>query len=151
MTQEKEAFLDRWSRMKREQAQETPALPIEKAEKIDREEPAVALPPVEELKADSDFVPFMNPKVDDATRRSALKKLFTTDAHFNVPDPFEAYSEDYTQSEPIPELMLAAINKARDLAINGPEETKEEELKAEEEKAEPPKQESEKAPGKQDA
>ncbi len=121
MRQEREAFLDRWSRVKREQAQETPAAPLENAEKAEKEEPAVALPPVEELKADSDFVPFMNPKVDDATRRSALKKLFTTDAHFNVPDPFEAYSEDYTRSEPIPEAMLMAINKVRDLALNGPE------------------------------
>ena len=120
MTQEKEAFLDRWSRMKRDQPQETPAPPIEKAEKIEKEEPAAALPPVEELRPDSDFVPFMNPKVDDATRRSALKKLFT-DAHFNVPDPFEAYSEDYTRSEPIPEAMLKAINRVRDLALNGPE------------------------------
>ena len=145
MTQEKkeEAFLDRWSRLKREQPQERPAAPVEKG--LEQEAPAAPLPAVEDLKPDSDFAPFMNPKVDDDTRRSALKKLFS-DAHFNVADPFEAYSGDYTKSEPIPELMLAAINKARDLAINGLEEAK-----AEEEKAEPPTKEPENPAGKQDA
>ncbi len=164
MRQEREAFLDRWSRVKREQAQETPAAPLENAEKAEKEEPAVALPPVEELKADSDFVPFMNPKVDDATRRSALKKLFTTDAHFNVPDPFEAYSEDYTRSEPIPEAMLMAINKVRDLALNGPEQAAERqkpadaapseevqgEVQAEAGKIEAPTQEPDDVAGRQD-
>ena len=120
MTQDKEAFLDRWSRLKRDPVQEEPAQPVEKAEKAKPEDPATALPSIDDLKTDSDFVPFMNPKVDHETRRSALKKLFA-DSHFNVPDPFEAYSEDYTRSEPIPEAMLRAINKARDLAINGPE------------------------------
>ena len=160
MTQEKEAFLDRWSRLKRDQAQETPAAALEKAEKAENEEPAVALPPVEELKPDSDFAPFMNPKVNDETRRSALKKLFS-DAHFNVPDPFEAYSEDYTRSEPIPEQMLRAINKARDLALNGPERAAEERKPAEAapteavpgeaQKIEAPTQEPDDVAGKQDA
>ena len=142
MTEDKEAFLERWSRRKLQQAEEQPAPPAVAERK---EEPVVALPPVEELTPQSDFAPFMNPKVDDDTRRSALKKLFS-DAHFNVADPFEAYSGDYTKSEPIPELMLAAINKARDLAINGLEEAK-----AEEEKAEPPTKEPENPAGKQDA
>jgi len=163
MTQEKEAFLDRWSRLKRDPPQESPALPVEKAEKAGREEPVVALPPVEELNPESDFVPFMNPKVDDATRRSALKKLFT-DSHFNLPDPFEAYSEDYTRSEPIPEAMLKAINKVRDFAMNGPEQAAEEkkppdaapseevqgEVQAEAGKIEAPTQEPDDVAGRQD-
>ena len=162
MTEEKEAFLDRWSRLKRDEVQEKPATPVEKVEKAEKEEPAVALPPVEELNPESDFVPFMNPEVDDATRRSALKKLFA-DAHFNVPDRFEAYSDDYTLSEPIPEAMLAAINKARDLALNGPEQAAEERipphvdappaeaLPGETEKIEAPTQDPDDASGKQDA
>ena len=153
MTQEKEAFLDRWSRLKREQPQEPPAPPAET--KPAQESPAPPLPAVEDLTPESDFTPFMNAKVDDATRRSALKKLFT-DPHFNLPDPYEAYSEDYTKSDPIPAAMLLAINKARDLVINGPEEAKAgeakaEEAKAEEEKAESPTEEPEKPAGKQDA
>ena len=99
-----EAFLERWSRLKRRQAE---AAPEEKAPAPAAEAPAQPgapakaeqpLPPVEQLKPDSDFTPFMAKEVDPATRRDALKKLFT-DAHFNTPDPFEAYSEDYTKAE----------------------------------------------------
>ena len=125
MSEDKEAFLDRWSRLKREQPEEEkpavqPANPV----------PAAPLPPVEELKPDSDFKPFMDPRVGDETRRSALKKLFS-DAHFNVPDPYEAYSEDYTKSEPIPAKMLKAINRVRDVAIRGEEKAAAEERLAE--------------------
>jgi hypothetical protein len=132
VTRDREAFLDRWSRLKREQAAAEPvaAGPVKAAETAEaaqgREDAPPPLPPVEQLKPESDFTPFMHPKVDPATRRSALKKLFA-DAHYNLPDPFEAYSEDYTKSEPIPEQMLRAINRARDLAVKGPEKVAEEE------------------------
>jgi len=125
MTQDKEAFLERWSRRKLEQPAQAPAPAQTKAEA-----PAPVLPPVEELKPESDFTPFMQAKVDPATRRDALKKLFA-DAHYNIPDPFEAYSEDYTRSDPIPEAMLKAINRVRDVAVKGPEKVAEEERLAE--------------------
>jgi hypothetical protein len=159
MTQDKEAFLDRWSRLKQQQpAQQAEPVVAPKAE----EEPAPPLQPVEELKADSDFTPFMNPQVDPQTRRSALKMLFT-DAHFNEPDLFEPYSADFTKGEPIPEKMLKAINRARDLAVKGPERVAEEERLAEEAQAakaeaqaesapaELQKQEPDDVPGRQDA
>jgi Protein of unknown function (DUF3306) len=152
MTQEKEAFLDRWSRLKQEPPAEKTVVPEVKEEK-----PLPPLQPLAELNPDSDFTPFMNPKVDPGTRRDALKKLFT-DAHYNIPDPFEAYSEDYTQSEPIPLEMLKAINRVRDVAVKGPEKVAEEERLAEQaelakkdEKPELPTQEPEDVPGKQDA
>ncbi len=85
-----------------------------------RPEPAAALPPVEDLNPESDFTPFMNPRVDGGTRRAALKKLFS-DAHYNVPDPFEAYSEDYTKSEGIPLEMLKTLNHAQKLLFDDPE------------------------------
>lgn len=119
MTEDKEAFLERWSRRKLEQAEEPPA-PLPSLDGAQKDEPVVALPPIEELNPDSDFVPFMNPKVDGETRRAALKKLFT-DAHFNVPDPFEAYSEDYTVSETIPMEMLKTLNHAQKLLFDDPE------------------------------
>jgi hypothetical protein len=165
VSEEKEAFLERWSRLKteqpREQREEKPVA-VQEA----KQEPAAPLQPVEELNPDSDFKPFMNPKVDPGMRRSALKKLFA-DAHYNIPDAFEAYSEDYTKSDPIPEKMLKAINRARDLAVDGPEKVAEKERLAEQaeqagqarqaeqakqaEKAELPTQEAENVPGKQDA
>lgn len=113
-----EAFLDRWSRRKLEQAEEKPAPP----QKVEAEAPAVPLPPIEGLTPDSDFKPFMAANVDGATRRAALKKLFT-DAHFNVPDPFEAYSEDWTVGEKIPMEMLKTLNHAQKLLFDEVEKT----------------------------
>ena len=141
MTQEKEAFLDRWSRLKQEQAKES--LPEEKKP----EAPMPVLPPVEELKPDSDFKPFMDPRVDGETRRAALKKLFA-DAHFNVPDPFEAYSEDYTVGEPIPEEMLKTLQHVKKVLFDETDKTAQA-------AAETPNQEGQPKPddvaGKQDA
>lgn len=106
MTDDKEAFLERWSRLKLEQGKVPPA-PVEK-----KEEPPPALPPVDQLKPESDFRPFMDPRVDKATRRLALKKLFA-DAHFSTPDPFEPYSIDLTGEDPIPEAMLKTLEHAK--------------------------------------
>ncbi len=140
--QDREAFLDRWSRRKLEQAEEKP-LPPQKAE---AEAPAAPLPPVEGLTPDSDFKPFMAANVDGATRRAALKKLFA-DAHFNVPDPYEAYSEDWTAGEKIPMAMLKTLNHAQKLLFDEVEKT----AKAPIEKPETPKPEPKDAVGKQDA
>ena len=109
MADEKEPFLARWSRLKRE-------APAEKKD----DSPAPAVPPIDKLTPDSDFAAFMNPKVKDELRRLALKKLFG-DPHFNVPDPFEPYSRDWTVAEPIPEEMLATLNQARSLLFTGQE------------------------------
>jgi hypothetical protein len=118
MSEDGEAFLDRWSRLKQEQAPEKPAVTEE--QKQAKEEPAAVLPPVDRLTAESDFKPFMDARVDTGTRRTALKKLFT-DPHYNVADPFEAYSEDYTREEPIPIEMLKTLNHARKLLFDEPE------------------------------
>ena len=138
-----EAFLDRWSRRKLEQAEEKPAPP----QKAEAEAPAAPLPPIEGLTPESDFRPFMAPNVDGATRRAALKKLFA-DAHFNVPDPFEAYSEDWTVGEKIPMEMLKTLNHAQKLLFDEPEKAVEVAAAA---PAETPQQESKDAVGKQNA
>ena len=127
MSEDREPFLDRWSRLKtkdREAAKEPPApapAPASAAAPVKAEE-APPLARIEDLTPDSDFRPFMNASVDPVTRRDALKKLFA-DAHFNVPDPFEAYSEDYTVGEPIPPEMLKTLNQATKLLFDEPEKT----------------------------
>ena len=130
----KEAFLNRWSRLKREGVPEK-----------QEEAPKPAVPPVENLTPDSDFTPFMHPKVEDALRRVALKKLFN-DPHFNTPDPFEPFSGDWNVGEPISEELLATLNQAKQHLFS-------EEQKKEPPAAEEPKQEIAKPdePGKQDA
>jgi len=124
MAQDKEPFLSRWSRLKQEKPADT--------EKKD-ETAAPALPPVESLTPESDFSSFMHPKVKDALRRVALKKLFS-DPHFNVADPYEAYSGDWTGGEPIPPEMLATLKHARSVLFR--EEDEEKKRLAEQEKLE---------------
>jgi hypothetical protein len=147
MSPEKENFAERWSRLKRESESREEA-PVAKAPGE-----APALPPVDKLTADSEFSPFMHPKVQDSLRRTALKKLFS-DPRFNVPDPFEPFSGDWTAGEAISEEMLAQLNQARTLLF--PESEKTEEAAQEEgkplEAAKPAEAKPENdEPGKQDA
>lgn len=130
MAEDKEAFLQRWSRLKRERPE---SKPVAKAE-----EAAPALPPPETLTPESDFSGFMHPKVGDALRRAALKKLFS-DPRFNVADPFEAYSGDWTGGEPIPEAMLQTLAQARSVLF-----------REEEKKDAKPQPEAAREPGKED-
>ena len=143
MAQDKETFAARWSRLKKEHE-------TKPAEKKDQSE-APLLPPLDKLTHESDFSDFMHPKVEDALRRAALKKLFR-DPRFNVPDPFEAYSGDWTGGEPISEEMLKTLAQARTLLF--PEEEKKQaqdpkEAQAEEAQAEEKAAEDE--PGRKDA
>lgn len=119
MARDKEAFLSRWSRLKRDEAAK--AGEAAKAKAVDAPAPAgeeapqealPPLPPVEELTPESDYAPFMNAKVPLETRRAALKKLFA-DPKFGLPDPYEAYSEDWTVGEAISPQMLKTLNQAK--------------------------------------
>jgi hypothetical protein len=77
--------------------------------------PAPALPTMEDvaaLGADSDFSSFVARGVDQAVRRSALKKLFA-DPHFNVMDKLDVYIDDYTKPSPMSEAMLASLSHAK--------------------------------------
>jgi hypothetical protein len=69
---------------------------------------AAPLPPVESLTFDSDFTVFMNADVDEAVKRSALRKLLR-DPRFNVMDGLDTYIDDYSLPDPIPPSMLAQL------------------------------------------
>jgi hypothetical protein len=141
--EDKEAFLSRWSRLKREQEASEPEPPAHAAS-----EPAPVLPAVDGLTPESDFAPFMHPKVADALRRVALKKLFS-DPHFNVPDPNEAFSGDWTGGEPITEEMLKTLNQARTVLFREEDEQKKKDAEAKAVAEEQPKEED--GSGRQDA
>jgi hypothetical protein len=82
------------------------------------------LPPVESLTFDSDFAAFMQPKIDETTKRAALKKLFS-DPSFNVMDGLDIYVGDYTQPDPMPAGMLeklSAVYRMLDPAEPPPDE-----------------------------
>jgi hypothetical protein len=135
MAAEKEDFLRRWSRLKKEDKVPAP-----------EEKPMPTLPSVDKLTPESDFSGFMHPKVEDALRRVALKKLFRGDPHFNLPDPYEAYSGDWTVGEPIPPEMLATLNQAQQLLFGDKKDEEKKQDLAEESKPAEPNE-----PGKQDA
>ena len=117
MSQDKETFLGRWSRLKREEEKQAPETAAEPAKK-DAEAPV--LPPVDKLTPDSDFGAFMHPKVQDSLRRVALKKLFS-DPHFNTPDAFEPFSGDWTGAETIGPDLLKNLNQTRTLLMSDEE------------------------------
>jgi hypothetical protein len=70
---------------------------------------AAPLPPVDSLTFDSDFSAFMKPKIDEETKRAALRKLFS-DPSFNVMDGLDIYVGDYTQPNPMPAGMLEKLS-----------------------------------------
>jgi Protein of unknown function (DUF3306) len=112
MSEDKQDFLRRWSRLKRESA----AAAVRKTETgtataIATETP-VPLPPLDSLTFESDFKAFMHAKVDQGVKRAALKKLFS-DPRFNVMDGLDTYIDDYTKSDTIPPEMLARLERAR--------------------------------------
>lgn len=133
--EKKEAFLNRWSRLKKEDRQR-PAVAEEK--------PAPQLPALDKLTPESDFTGFMHPKVEDALRRAALKKLFS-DPHFNIPDPYEPYSRNFNVEDPIPPELLATLKQAEQLVFGDKTEPKEDVASADKEKPQADE------PGKQDA
>jgi len=137
--EKKEAFLERWSRLKKEEKRELPAKD---------EAPAPALPPVEKLTPESDFTGFMHPKVEHALRRVALKKLFS-DPHFNIPDPFEPYSRNFNE-DPLPPELLATLKQAEQLVFGDKPKEKEQTAEKEQLAAEPEKPQTDE-PGRQDA
>lgn len=117
-----EEFLSRWSKRKQELRAEAqaprPAQPAPPAT------PAPELPAVEKLTMDSDYSGFFHPKVDEALRRNALKKLFS-DPHFNIMDGLDTYIDDYSITEPIPAAMLAEMKSAQNI-LGWAKETEEE-------------------------
>ncbi len=155
MSDDKEPFLARWSRLKHERPADEqsaePAPPPEEAHA--RGGAAAQLPPPEDLTPQSDFSAFMSSKVADALRRAALKKLF---AHpdINVADPFEPFSGDWTIGKAIPEEMLARLQQAR-AALRQEPGAQAEPSTADAEANDPSPEEqqarSDSAPGRQDA
>lgn len=117
-----EEFLSRWSKRKQELRAEAQA--PRPAQPVAPTTPAPELPPVEKLNMDSDYSGFFHPKVDEALRRTALKKLFN-DPHFNIMDGLDTYIDDYSITEPIPAAMMAEMKSAQNI-LGWAKETEEE-------------------------
>jgi hypothetical protein len=119
---DEESFLRRWSRRKRERADEAPpaapahdappanaAAPVASPDPRRAATPPPELPPLDSLQGlASDYREFLKPAVDEDLRRSALKKLFH-DPHFNIMDGLDVYIDDYSKPDPIPQSMLEGL------------------------------------------
>lgn len=110
-----ENFFSRWSRRKRDAAQdvEPEAVAPAAAESAPQPEaPPPTMDDVAKLDRDADYARFMRRDVDEAVKRSAMKKLFS-DPHFNVMDGLDIYIDDYNKFEPLPAAMLALLDHAK--------------------------------------
>ncbi len=118
MSADGEAFLSRWSRLKRAEARK-PEAPAGAAADATVDDEPPPLPPIESLTPESDFTAFMHAKVPDVLRRAALKKLFA-DPMFGGIDPNEAYSGDWTGGGELPEEMLKTLHQAKRVLFDEP-------------------------------
>ena len=122
-------FLARWSRrthaaVKGATPEPAPPGPAASAAPVGPPaEPVVpaALPPVESLTPESDFLPFMREEVDEDLKRRALRTLFR-DPRFNVMDGLDVYIDDYSKPDPLPEGWLEKLNQVTRLGDYRPPE-----------------------------
>jgi hypothetical protein len=131
-----EGFLRRWARRKTEDrlGLEPPAeeklqpVPVQEmaspvqdeAPQTETATPEPKLPTMDDvaqLTPESDFSAFVARGVDQAVRRSALKKLFA-DPHFKAMDGLDVYIDDYTKPSPMPEGMLDSLQHAKKLFVS---------------------------------
>lgn len=119
---EDESFLGRWSRRKHESQQEVapvpgvaepagmpPDGPDEKPVLTDAD-----MPPIESLDENSDYSGFLSPGVSEKLRRLALRKLFHG-GEFNIRDGLNEYDEDYTQFEPLGNIVTSDMRHQMDM------------------------------------
>lgn len=115
-----EAFLSRWSRLKREEAAKPApeAAPLAAAESP-KPVSAAELPPVESLTLDSDYRAFLQPGVGANLRKAALTKLFQ-DPHFHFAqmDKLDTYIDDYSIEDPISDEMMKTLDHARHILFD---------------------------------
>ena len=61
----------------------------------DEEDLVAALPPIDELQADSDYTPFLDRRVPKELKRLALRKLWLSDPVFANLDGLNDYDDDF--------------------------------------------------------
>ncbi|NNG05388.1 MAG: DUF3306 domain-containing protein [Inquilinus sp.] len=134
-----EGFLRRWSRRKQDVRQEgagdgapepdTAGPMVEPpAEEAELSAPAVSqgdeedtetlvsrLPDIDEMTDQSDFRPFMDPRIPDALRNRALRKLWRSNPVFAVLDGLNDYDEDYTDAAMVVPGLKTAYQVGRGL------------------------------------
>ena len=105
---EEESFIGRWSRRKQAAQEDQIELQQNDMPTADVKNTALLtdadMPPLETLNEDSDYTGFLSPKVTEALRKQALRKLFGSPA-FNIRDGLNEYDDDYTQFEKLGDII----------------------------------------------
>lgn len=70
------------------------------------EAPPLELPPLESLTAESDFRAFMQPGVDDALRRAALRKMWQNPV-YGVVDDLDPFRADFAAFTPLGDIITS--------------------------------------------
>lgn len=117
--QDNEGFLSRWSRRKQSVAEEQEPSTEEditveeetheegaKADTPDPEMTDEDMPDIETLTEASDYTGFMSPKVSEALRKLALRKLFQG-SDFNLRDGLDDYDDDFTRFAPLGDTITS--------------------------------------------
>ncbi|MDH5424711.1 MAG: DUF3306 domain-containing protein [Gammaproteobacteria bacterium] len=145
-------FLSRWSRQKNlqaEQANKKEQPLVAEAEHESVPEAALKtdedMPPFESLSEESDYTGFLSPKVSEVLRRQALRKLFHLPS-LNVVDGLDDYAEDFTDFEPLGDLVTEEMKR-----MLSREKKKEEEKAEAEAKARADQEADERPEGRDDA
>jgi hypothetical protein len=123
-TGEHETFLARWSARKTEARKNVDLPEPEEHDAAGQEDDTAAgppdcgsepvkeaapeLPPLESLDENSDYSAFLDSSVDTDTQREALRKLFRS-PKFNVTDGLDDYDLDYTNPEPLGNIVTAEM------------------------------------------
>lgn len=74
------------------------------------------LPSIESITYESDFTPFMNPAVPEATRREALRKLWQSNPLLANLDGLNDYDEDYSMIGMVEEVVDTVYKVGRGMA-----------------------------------
>jgi hypothetical protein len=72
------------------------------------------MPPLESLDGNSDYSPFLSPRVSAELRRLALRKLFRSPG-FNITDGLDDYDEDFTQFATLGDIVTHDMRWMREL------------------------------------
>lgn len=157
-----EPFLSRWSRRKQdrdkliepdeqnehgEQAPDSQMSTVEasdqtydsvsiatESDRAESEKPVltdVDMPPIESLDEKSDYSGFMSPGVSSQLRKLALRKLFAG-AGFNIRDGLDDYDEDFTNFEPLGDLITSDMKHQAEMAEKRKREAEEKAAEARE-------------------
>ncbi len=111
-----EGFLQRWSRRKSEPGARAAPATAPLASVPEAEPPGDAdMVPVESLTEESDYAPFLSPRVSAELQRLALRKLFSAPS-FNRRDGLDDYDDDFTSFAKLGDVITADVRHRLELA-----------------------------------